>query len=129
MSVNVTVAGKYNYSLSTPSSSDEIDIIGSSFELFKRGPTVDTSFSPNPPFSHLDFGAQTQTYVLSDAIVTAGSMPTAGVSDQQTPTAGYYYVGASLTSVQIVPEPVSSALIVLASAAILMRRRSKSEPL
>jgi hypothetical protein len=104
MTVSITIDGKYKYVLSTPSSSDEIDLIGSSFELFKRGPSVNTLFSPNPPFSHLDFGVKTDTDRL--AAITAhdislGSTPSAGVSDQQTTGAAYYYVNATLTSVVV----------------------------
>ena len=36
MSVNIVVAGQYTYNVSTPSDSDEIDIIGTSFGLYKR---------------------------------------------------------------------------------------------
>jgi hypothetical protein len=102
MSVSITIDGKYEYVLSTPSSSDEIDLMGSSFELFKRGPSVNTPFSPNPPFSHLDFAVQTDTDTLSSITahdISLGSTPSAGVSDQQTAGAGYYYVGATLTKI------------------------------
>lgn len=127
MSVNITIAGQYTYSLTAPSSSDEIDLEGSSFGLYKRGPTVDTSFSPNPPFSHLDLGLQTDTDVLGNltaADVSLGSTPSAGVSDQQTPDAGYYYVAAALDSVSAVPEPATATLMTLASFGLLLRRRT-----
>jgi hypothetical protein len=127
MSVDITVAGQYQYILSTPSSSDEIDLEGSGFDLFKRGPTVYTSFSPNPPFSHLDFELQTDTDVLSTltgADVTLGSFPAAEVSDAQTSGAGYYYVGATITSVQGVPEPGMATVAVVALAGLLMRHRN-----
>jgi hypothetical protein len=129
MSVNITVAGQYQYALTAPSESDEIDLIGKSFELFKRGPTVYTSFSPNPPFSHLDLGLQTDGDVLSSLTasdISLGQFPSAGVSDQQTPSAGYYYVGATLDSVQPVPEPATAAIAVVTSAALLIRRRTRA---
>lgn len=126
MTVNITIVGQYTYSLTTPSSSDEIDLEGSSFGLYKRGPTVYTSFSPNPPFSHLDLGLQTDTDVLSDlqaSDLSVGTTPLAGVSDQQTPDAGYYYVAAQLDSVSAVPEPATATLMLLASLILLLRRR------
>src|SRR5579883_3357230 len=55
LTATVTIDNTYTYTLNTPSSNDEIDIIGNSFELFKRGPTVTEGFSPNPPFSHFEF--------------------------------------------------------------------------
>lgn len=91
MSVIITVAGQYQYVISTPSSSDEIDLESSSFGLYKRGPSVNTSFAPNPPFSHVDLGLQTDTDVLSAlgaSDVMLGNNPSAGVSDAQTAGAG-----------------------------------------
>ena len=126
MTVSVTVAGKYQYVLTTPSSSDEIDLEGSSFGLFKRGPTAYTSFAPDPPFSHLDLELRTDADVLSDltaADVTLGTTPTSDVSDAQTSGASYYDVGAALTAV---PEPDAAALAVLAVAGLVGRRRRVS---
>jgi hypothetical protein len=42
-----------------------------------------------------------------------GPTKTAGVSDQQTPSQPYYFIGANLDSVAVAPEPSS---IVLASS-------------
>jgi hypothetical protein len=123
MSVDIVVDGLYQYSLSTPSSSDEIDLEGSGFDLFKRGPTVDTAFSPNPPFSHLDLELQTDSDVLNTAALSIGSFSGAAVSDAQTSGAGYYVVAASLTSVEPVPEPGTALLAVFASAGLLLMRR------
>ncbi|MDB5293132.1 MAG: hypothetical protein JWL69_4373 [Phycisphaerales bacterium] len=126
MTVNITIAGQYHYVLDTPSAADEIDLIGSSFGLYKRGPTVYTAFSPNPPFSHIDFGAECSTDVLSTMVVSAGPSPTSGVSDQQT-NAGYYYVGATLGSVSSVPEP-GFPLAVMAGAITFLANRRSSRP-
>ncbi|WP_149111108.1 FG-GAP repeat domain-containing protein [Limnoglobus roseus] len=105
LTATVTIDNTYTYTLNTPSSSDEIDILGNSFEFFKRGPTVTAGFSPNPPFSHFEFHGQTQTNVLASAIVTAGSNPSSGVSDQQTAGAPYYFIGASNLTVANVSPP------------------------
>ncbi|HWE94323.1 MAG TPA: hypothetical protein VG269_10190 [Tepidisphaeraceae bacterium] len=123
MTVNITIAGQFNYVLDTPSAADEIDLIGSSFGLYKRGPTVYTAFSPNPPFSHIDFGAVCSTDVLSTMVVSPGSSPTSGVSDQQT-DAGYYYIGANLDSVSSVPEPGLPSAVMVAATMLLVNCRS-----
>ncbi len=83
LSETVTINGKYTYTLITPTSQDEIDILGDTFEFFKRGPTVYTTFAPNPPFSFFEFIGQTQTNILSNAVISSKNA-TAGVSDQQT---------------------------------------------
>jgi hypothetical protein len=127
LSASVTIDGRYTYTLTTPSSQDEIDILGNSFELFKRGPTVYTSFAPNPPFSHFEFLGQTQTGILSQAVVT-GAGGSAGVSDQQTSGAPYYFVGASITSAQAVPEPSSWLLVTMGAASLLVQRRARLRP-
>ena len=126
LSVSILVAGKYQYALATPSSTDEIDLEGSGFGLYKRGPTTTTSFAPDPPFSHLDLDLQTDTDVLGDltaADVTLGSSPLSGVSDAQTTGAAYYYVGAGLTAV---PEPATATLAGVAATALLVSRRRPS---
>ena len=125
LTVNVTVNGTYQYVQTTPSSGDEIDLEGTTFGLFMRGPTASTAFSPNPPFSHLDLDLRTDTDVLADltaANVTLGSTPSSGVSDAQTAGAGYYYVGAALTAV---PVPGTAALAVATSVPMLGRRRRR----
>jgi hypothetical protein len=126
MSVSVLIDGIYAYAISTPSSSDEIDLSGTDFELFKRGPTTYTSFAPNPPFSHVDFEAKTQSDQLSTAVISAGNPFTAnGISDQQTSGAGYYYIGASFTSVQQVPEPAGLVPSLLLTGTALLASRRK----
>jgi len=69
MTISVTIDESYTYSISTPAPDDEIDISGTDFELFKRGPTSYTTFAPNPPFSHLDFEETTSSSVLSEGII------------------------------------------------------------
>jgi hypothetical protein len=131
LSASVTIDGTYTYTLTTPTAQDEIDILGTSFEFFKRGPTVLEGFPPNPPFSHFEFLGQTQTDILANAIVTNGGLPSAGVSDQQTLNAPYYFIGARLSSVQLsVPEPLSLTLLGLGACGLagyaLRQRRSNS---
>jgi hypothetical protein len=119
----VTIDGKYTYTLNTPTANDEIDIIGNAFELFARGPTVTTSFAPNPPFSHFEFLGTTQTDILANAVV-GGAGASAGVSDQQTPTAPYYFIGAGITSLQpaATPEPSSLVLTGIGAGSLLLCR-------
>jgi hypothetical protein len=116
----VTIDGQYTYTLTTPSASDEIDILGTSFEFFKRGPTVFTSFAPNPPFSHFEFLGQTQTAILRNALVSGGPNTSAGVSDQQTSGAPYYFIGASITTVQAIPEPPLPTLLAVGAGGLLV---------
>jgi hypothetical protein len=123
LSATVTIDGQYTYTLTTPSASDEIDILGTSFEFFKRGPTAFTSFAPNPPFSHFEFLGQTQTNILSNARVSGGPNTSAGVSDQQTSGAPYYFIGAGITTVQVVPEPRLPVLLVAGAGVLLVFAR------
>lgn len=122
LSCDITIDGQYRYVLDAPTAQDEIDILGTSFGLYKRGPTVATGFSPNPPFSHFEFRGTTQTNILSDAVL--GNVPSsAGVSDQQTSGAPYYYIGANISSVaQAVPEPGSVALLLAGAMGLALRR-------
>lgn len=130
LSVNVLIDGQYNYLLTTPSDSDEIDILGTSFGLYKRGPIVQTTFAPYPPFSHLDFHGTTQTNILSNAKLGSTGV-SAGVSDAEATGQPYYYIGANLTSVQqVTPEPSSAILLAVLAGSLLiygsgrrMRRR------
>jgi hypothetical protein len=123
MSMSVTIDNAYTYALATPTANDQIIIDGTTFELFKRGPTVYTDFAPDPPFSHLDFEGITQSTNLSTATITGILQFGAnGVSDQQTNNAPYYYVGLNPTSIQAIPEPASDSVLTLAAIGLLKRR-------
>jgi PEP-CTERM motif len=122
----VTLNGQYTYTLATPTSSDQIEILGNTFELFKRGPTEYTSFPPNSPYSHFEFLGYTQTNILADAEVSGGPNTTAGRLDQQTPNAPYYFLGANISSVTFgVPEPGGLTLAGLAAAGLALRARRR----
>lgn len=124
MTMSVTIDGTNTYAISTPAADDEIDIDGTDFELFKRGPTVYTSFSPNPPFSHLDFEGTTTSTSLSQGTIGIGSPFDAnGLSDQQTSDAGYYYINLTLSSVQEVPEPAALGFVSIGLIGTWIRRR------
>lgn len=132
LQASVVIGGKYTYMLTTPTSSDEIDIIGGAFEFFKRGPTVNTAFAPYPPFSHFEFLGLTQTNVLQNARVTFASNSSAGVSDQQTSSAPYYFIGSSIATLQTVPEPSALVLTGLGAGCLLvmlgLRRKVSTLP-
>jgi PEP-CTERM motif len=117
LSASVTIDGTFNYTLTTPTASDEIDILGTSFEFFKRGPTVFESFAPNPPFSHFEFLGKTQTDILANAVVN-GAGASAGVSDQQTPGSPYYFIGAGISQLSAIPEPAT--LLLLGTGAVCL---------
>jgi hypothetical protein len=132
LSVTFTIDGLYTYSLTTPSTQDEIDIStffpqSTRFSIFKRGPTVYTGFEPYPPFSHFEFSGYdgVRSLQLSDAVIT-GSNPFGanGLSDQQT-EAGYYYIGLSFDTVQPVPEPGSLWILGVACLGLLHLRKNK----
>jgi hypothetical protein len=131
MSASVTIDGRYTYSLMVPSSQDEIDILGDSFEFFKRGPTVHTAFAPFPPFSHFEFLGHVQTDILSQ-VHLSHQYSSAGVSDQQTAGARYYFIGAGLSSIQqSVPEPCSVVLVGIGAGGLLAygwARRNARQP-
>jgi hypothetical protein len=121
LSVNILIDGQYDYQDTTPSVSDEIDILNTShgltFGLYKRGPVVSTSFAPDPPFSHLDFLGTTQTDILSNAQITG--VTSSGVGDTEATGSPYYYVGANLSTVQLVPEPSTLGLLAAGAVALL----------
>jgi hypothetical protein len=125
LSLDIVIDGQYAYALSTPSSSDEIDILGTSFGVYKRGPVVSTGFSSSTPFSHFDFfGAITQTNILANAQVGVGPTTYSGVGDTEAnlypPYDPYYYVEAHISSVtQVTPEPATLALLAVAAASLL----------
>ncbi len=127
LAASVTIAGQYNYILGSPTSNDEIDLLGSSFELFGRGPTVTEPFSPNPPFSFFQFLGTTTSDVLANAQVinTASS---AGVSDAFTPSAPYYFIGAGIASVAPAPEPSSFFLVGIGAGGLLLRILKRRRP-
>lgn len=109
LTATVTIDGTYTYTLSLPTSSDEIDVgLGG---VYKRGPTSTTSF--DSPVSVLEFfNLQASSNDLSTVQFTAptGSGATVGISDAGEQS--YYYIGATITSLQpaSVPEPASLAL-------------------
>jgi PEP-CTERM motif len=119
LSASVTIDGTFTYTLTTPTASDEIDILGTSFEFFKRGPTVFESFAPNPPFSHFEFLGKTQTDILANALVN-GTGASSGVSDQQTPGSPYYFIGAGISSAQLSAIPEPATLLLMGTGVICM---------
>src|SRR6185369_7443282 len=108
MAASITIAGKYTYTLGAPTIDDEIDIFGGpsnfSFGLYARGPTVTEPFAPNPPFSHFEFQGTSNSNVLS-VLSVKNVNSSSGVSDQQTPSDFYYFIGSGITSVQQVAVP------------------------
>jgi hypothetical protein len=126
LSANITIDGQYNYAINSPTDSDEIDILGNSFGLYLRGPTVTTNFAPNPPFSHFEFNGTTNSQFLNLAKLDPKG-GTAGVSDQQTPNQPYWFIGSNISSVTVVPEPSSAALVgVLAAGFCLKKYRNRT---
>jgi PEP-CTERM motif len=117
LSASVTIDGTFTYTLTTPTASDEIDILGTSFEFFKRGPTVFESFAPNPPFSHFEFLGKTQTDILANALVN-GTGASSGVSDQQTSGSPYYFIGANISSAQLSAIPEPATLLLMGTGAV-----------
>jgi hypothetical protein len=123
LSANATIDGTYGYSVTTPTTNDEIDIFGTplNFEYFKRGPTVPTLFDPNIPVSHFEFTGIDSTSVdpsLAQLSLPTGGPPASfGVSDQQTPDSPYWFIGANITSLQQTSAPEPSSLLLLASTA------------
>src|SRR5262249_48317453 len=68
LTTTVTIDGQYTFSLTVPTASDEIDILGrQTFEYFKRGPNTATEFNPNTLVSLIDFTTGTNTNILADA--------------------------------------------------------------
>lgn len=98
----VTVDNKYTYTLNTPTSSDEIDVgLGG---VYKRGPADITSFGA--PISQLEFYNMTSS--SNDLSNVVFSMPgSVGISDVNSSGQPYYFIGADMTSLAVVPEPSS----------------------
>jgi hypothetical protein len=125
LGANATIDSTYGYSVTTPTSNDEIDIFGSplGFEYFKRGPTVPTLFDPNIPVSHFEFTGLLSTSVDPSqaqlSLPTSGPPAQVGISDQQTDGSPYWFIGGNITTLEkvapAVPEPGS--LLLLASSA------------
>lgn len=108
----VTIDNKYTYTLTTPTTSDEIDVgLGG---VYKRGPADITSFGA--PISQLEFYNMTAS--SSDLSNVVFSMPgSVGISDANSTGQPYYFIGADMTSLApsaVVPEP--SALVGMGSA-------------
>lgn len=105
----VTVDNKYTYTLTTPTTSDEIDVaLGG---VYKRGPADITSFGA--PISQLEFYNMTSS--SSDLSNVVFSMPgSVGISDANSTGQPYYFIGADMTSLAVVPEP--SALVGMGGA-------------
>jgi hypothetical protein len=127
IAASVTIAGQYVYTLGPPQSNDEIDLIGSLFEFFGRGPTVTEGFYPNPPFSFFQFLGTTTSDVLANAQVV-NTTSSAGVSDAGSGDPNYYFIGASLPSVAQVPEPSSLFLVGIGAGGLLMRILKRHRP-
>jgi len=125
LSAHITIDGKYDYIINSPTANDEIDIFGTSFGLYLRGPTVALNFAPNPPFSHFEFQGTTQTTILSQVVL--GPTGTAGVSDQQTPDDFYYFIGTNTSTVVATPEPTSLALVGVFAGGLLFKRWRKTQ--
>jgi PEP-CTERM motif len=123
-----TIAGKYTYTLDAPTSSDEIDLLGSSFGLYARAHNVTEPFSPNPPFTHVDFSGTTTSDVLQNAKIT--SVSSVGLSDADATSQPYYYISANIATVVQIPEPSSFVLVGLGAGGLLFRfwkRRRSAE--
>jgi hypothetical protein len=119
LAASVTIAGLYTYTLGGTTDGDEIDLLGTSFGLYGRGPTVYESFSPNPPFSFFSFGgtmSSSTTDLSSAKLVNTDS--SAGLSDALT-DAPYYFIGGGITEV-VAPEPSSLFLVGIGAGGFLV---------
>jgi hypothetical protein len=109
LSTTVTIDGQYTFRLTVPTHSDEIDILGPTFEYFKRGPNTATDFNPNTLVSLIDFSAGTNTPVLADAQLTPTNT-SIGISNPGA-QADYYFIGGTLDSLRPSPAPEPATLV------------------
>jgi hypothetical protein len=130
LSTTVTIDGQYTFSLTVPTASDEIDILGrQTFEYFKRGPNTATEFNPNTLVSLIDFSTGTNTNILADAELSLASA-SFGISNPGA-QADYYFIEGSLDTLRQspAPEPGTLTLLLVGAAGIAGRhwwRRRKA---
>jgi hypothetical protein len=106
MAETFTVSGVYTFSLTTPTSSDGVDLGGSSSGFYKRGPTVPVPSIPNVNVSDLEvFSLNSSTGDLSTTVISLNSQSTIGISDPSAGSEPYYYIGAQINTIAAVPEP------------------------
>jgi hypothetical protein len=138
LSATVTIDSKYTFKLTTPTSSDEIDVILGSFngfEYFKRGPNTPTDFNANTYTNLVDFllgtsSPQALTNVLSGSNVNLADYngPSLGLSGMGPTGSEYFFIGGTITSLQPasaqpVPEPASWAILSIGGAFSVVLRR------
>ncbi len=125
MTETFMVNGSYTFSLTTPTSSDEIDLIGASSGFYKRGPIVSVPSIPNVDVTDLEvFNLNSLTDDLSTTVISLNSQSTIGISDPSAGSEPYYYIGAqidTLTAITAVPEP--SSLFLIGIGALLLSGR------
>jgi hypothetical protein len=144
LGATATVDSTYTYTLTTPTTLDEIDLDtqGLSAGVFKRGPANTTAFGV--PISQLEFyGLRSTTNDLGTALLTTGILtPSIGIADAFSPGQPYYFIGGTITSLQPLqqgsqtgtgaPEPGTLALLSLSLGLLgsygAWRRRRAARP-